>query len=286
MAFSLISIICQMITTSRLLFKKHIALTQEHGSWVFLFSPLLIGLFVGGRWTAASGFLILTALAVFLFKQPLTVAVKIVSGRRGRQDLPSAYFWMGVYGLLALVGFAGMWVQGVAWLAVLALPALPVLAWYLILVSRRAERRQIGVEIVASGVLALAAPAAYWIGIREVNVLGWWLWLLTWFQSAASIVHAALRLEQRGWKEVPPLGTRLKAAGRALGYTGFNLGLVILLGLNSAIPSGVGWAFAVQFAETIRGTVRPAIRHRPARIGVRQLIVSILFTILFVLFWG
>ncbi|NJN44016.1 MAG: YwiC-like family protein [Anaerolineae bacterium] len=205
-------------------FKKHVALTQEHGSWVFLFSPLIIGLFAGGRWTAGSGYLVLTVLAVFLFKQPLTVAVKVGSGRRGKQDLQSAYFWMGVYGVFALIGFAGMWVQGFAWLAVLALPGLPVLVWYLYLVARRAERRQIGVEIVASGALALGATAAYWIGIGETNPLGWWLWLLTWFQSAASIVYAALRLDQRGWKELPWLGQRVKVAGRALGYTGFNLG--------------------------------------------------------------
>ena len=272
-------------TSQNTLFKKRIALTQEHGSWVFLFSPLLIGLFAGERWTVTSGFLIFTALAVFLFKQPLTMAVKIMSGRRGRQDLPAAYFWMGVYGAFALIGFVGMWVQGFGWLAVLALPGIPVLVWYLYLVSRRAERRQIGVEIVASGALALSAPAAYWIGIGETNPLGWWLWLLAWFQSAASIVYAALRLEQRGWKEVLPLEMRLKAAGRALGYTGFNLGLVLLLGFRGTVPAGVGWAFAVQFAETVWGAVRPAINLRPARIGVRQLIVSSLFTVLFIVFW-
>lgn len=169
-----------MALSSPSLFKKHIAITQEHGSWVFLFSPLIIGLFAGGRWTAASGFLVLTVLAVFLFKQPLTMAVKIISGRRGRQDLPAAYFWMAIYGGFALIGFVGMAWQGAAWLAVLGLPGLPVLIWYLFLVARRAERRQIGVEIVASGALALGAPAAYWIGVGEVDTLGWWLWLLTW----------------------------------------------------------------------------------------------------------
>jgi len=266
-------------------FKKHVALTQEHGSWVFLFSPLLIGLFAGGKWTPASGYLVLAALAVFLFKQPLTMAVKILSGRRGQQDLPAVYFWMGVYGMFALIGFVGLWAQGAAWLAVLALPGLPVLIWYLVLVSRRAERRQIGVEIVASGVLALGAPAAYWIGLGETNPLGWWLWLLTWFQSAASIVYAALRLEQRGWKELPGVDERMKTAGRALGYTGFNLGLVILLGISDTVSVGIAWAFVLQFAETVWGAVRPAMGWRPARIGVRQLVVSILFTVLVIVFW-
>ncbi len=267
------------------LFKKHVALTQEHGSWVFLFLPLVIGVFAGGRWTAASGFLVWTVLAVFLFRQPLTMAVKIGSGRRGRQDLPAALFWMGVYGVIALIGFVGLWRQGFAWLAILALPGLPVLIWYLVLVARRAERRQLGVEIVASGVLALGAPAAYWIGLGEMNALGWWLWLLTWFQSAASIVYAGLRLEQREWKAVPALGQRFRAGGRALGYTGFNLGLAIALGIGAIVPGGIGWAFALQFAETVWGCVYPSAGWRPARIGLRQLIVSTLFTVLFIVFW-
>ncbi|NUM46492.1 MAG: YwiC-like family protein [Anaerolineales bacterium] len=266
--------------------KKHVALTQEHGSWVFLFSPLIIGLFAGGKWTAASGFLVWTALAVFLFKQPLTMAVKIASGRRGRQDLPAAYFWMGVYGFFALGGFVGMWVEGVAWLAVLALPGLPVLIWYLVLVARRAERRQLGVEIVASGALALGAPAAFWIGLGEMSPLGWWLWVLTWFQSAASIVYAGLRLEQREWKEVPGMGQRWRAGGRALAYTGFNFGVALALGLSGTIAGGVAWAFALQFGETLWGSVRPAIGLRPARIGFRQLIVSTLFTVLMSVFWA
>ncbi|MBK7199061.1 YwiC-like family protein [Candidatus Amarolinea dominans] len=160
------------------LWQKHIAITQEHGSWVFLFSPLLIGLFAGARWTAASGWLIVAALAVFLFRQPLTVIVKVWSKRRGPQDLAPACFWSAFYGLLALIGLAGLWWEGQAQLAILALPGLPVFVWYLYLVARRAERRQLGVEIVASGVLALAAPAAYWIGrgrrIRWAGGSGRW----------------------------------------------------------------------------------------------------------------
>jgi hypothetical protein len=32
---------------SQPIFVRHIALPQDHGSWVFLLSPLLIGLFAG-----------------------------------------------------------------------------------------------------------------------------------------------------------------------------------------------------------------------------------------------
>ena len=33
------------------LLDRHVALPGDHGSWVFLLGPLLIGLFAGGRWS-------------------------------------------------------------------------------------------------------------------------------------------------------------------------------------------------------------------------------------------
>jgi len=84
------------------------------------------------------------------------------------------------------------------------------------LVSRRAERRQAGIEIIATGVLALAAPAAYWVGKGWQDPLGWWLLLLTWFQSAASIMYAYLRLEQRELHALPDRPTQFRMARRAL----------------------------------------------------------------------
>jgi hypothetical protein len=61
--------------------------------------------------------------------------------------------------------------------------------------------------------------------------------------------------------------------------------LAAALGLGGIVPGGVGAAFAVQFAEAVWGSVNPAMGQRPARIGMRQLGVSILFTVLFIMFW-
>lgn len=270
----------------RNLFRKHVALTNEHGSWVFLFSPLLIGLFAAGQWRPASGWFAISALAVFLFRQPLTIAVKVFARRRGRPDLPAAYFWMAVYGLVALVGFSGLYLAGEGRLAVLAVPGLPILGWHLTLVSRREERRQIGLEIVASGVLALAATGAYWAGTGRTDPIGWWLWLLAWLQSAGSITYAALRLEQRAWDAVPPPQERLRAARRALLYTTFNLVFALTFGLLGDFPAWIWLAYAIQWLETVWGAWRPAIRMRPVAIGLRQLAVSTLFTAAFILLWG
>ena len=271
--------------TTHQIFRKHIALPQDHGSWVFLFSPLLIGLFAGEAWTPAGFFLSLSAIAAFLLRQPLTIIVKVFSGRRGSKELPAAWFWAAVYGLIGLVGVAGLVHLGYSYVLYLAIPGAPVFVWHLLLVSRRAERRQIGVELVATGVLALAAPAAYLVGIGAFDGRGWLLWLLVWLQSAASIVYAYLRLEQRDLKAVPTVEQRLSMAWRALLYTTFNLALALVLSLMKIAPPLIFLPFALQWAESIYGTFKPAVKVKPVRIGIRQLIVSTLWTVLFILAW-
>lgn len=274
----------ETIRTSRL-FVRHIALPTDHGSWVFLLSPLLIGLFAGKSLSPASLCLIVAALGAFLLRQPLSMVVKIYSGRRSRRELPAAWFWTGVYGLIALAAFVILASLGYTYLFILALPGIPVFAWHLYLVSRRAERRQLGIELVGSGVLALAAPAAYWIGVGRVDPLGWLLFALCWLQSAASIVYAYLRLEQREWKDLPTVENRLRLGTRALLYTTFNLWLVLGLSFAGIVSRALSLPYLLQWGETLWGTLNPALGVRPTRIGIRQLIVSTLFTILFIITW-
>lgn len=265
--------------------RKQFALPSEHGSWVFLLSPLLIGLFAGARFTLASAFLVVSVLAVFLLRQPVTIAIKAMSGRRARRDLPAAYLWAGLYAAIGLLAASGLAAEGFSYLFILAVPGVAVFSWHLLLVSRRAERRQAGIEVVASGVLALAAPAAYWVGKGQPDPSGWWLFGLAWFQSAASIVYAYLRLEQRLLPEYPNLPKRMAMGWRALLYTSFNLATTLTLAMIGILPRWIFIPYALQWAETIWGTFRPAMDVKPTLIGLRQLIVSTLFTVLFILTW-
>lgn len=280
-----------MIKQRTSLFRKHIALPQDHGSWVFILSPLLIGLFAGGSFSPASINLIVAAMGAFLLRQPVSMAVKAYSGRRSRTDLPATLFWMLVYASIILLALAGLIIDGFVYILLLAIPGIPVFLWHLYLVSKRAERRQAGVEILATGALSLAAPAAFWIGRGAYDPLGWALWLLTWLQSAASIVHAYLRLEQR---TLPGKGKQAKGGERselwrmgkrAFQYTSFNLGLTLALGWPAWLPRWIFVPYLLQWLETIWGITHPAIGWKPTAIGIRQMIVSTLFTILFILCW-
>lgn len=268
-------------------FKKQIALPQDHGSWVFILSPLLVGIFAGGNFTFAAFNLVLAAMSAFMMRQPTTVLVKAYSGRRPKSDLAAARFWLLIYGGIASLALLGLMLQGFGFFLLLAVPGVVVFGWHLKLVSQRAERKQAGVEVIATGVLALAAPAAYWVGIGRYDPLGWWLFLWVWLQSAASIVYAYLRLDQRELKQDQAAGLERselwKMGKRALLYTTFNLIASLILGLAKLIPFFIFIPFLVQWLETLWGITHPSIGWKPVRIGIRQLAVSTMWTLLFIL---
>lgn len=268
-------------------FKKQIAIPQDHGSWVFILSPLLVGIFAGGKFSPSILALVIAAMSAFMIRQPMTVFVKALSGRRPKTDLSAARFWLLAYGGIIFLALIFLVLQGSGYTLYLAIPGAPVFVWHLWLVSKRAERKQAGVEVIATGVLSLAAPAAYWVALGGYNPQGWWLWLWTWLQSAASIVYAYLRLEQRELKQDQPRGPKelWTMGSRAFLYTSFNLAASLILGWIRIIPQLLFIPFLIQWLETIWGITHPSIGWKPTRIGVRQLIVSIIWTILFIVCW-
>lgn len=263
----------------RQVLRKHYALPSEHGAWIWLLGPFVLG------WAAGDGFswdlalLLAAGLAAFLLRQPLTILVKVTSGRRsGKQQYP-ALLWSGLYGLLAGLFLGSLIWRGHGRLGFLAIPGLVVFTWHLWLVRGRQERGQMGIEIVAAGVLALLAPAAYWVSGGDSPLGALLLWAVAWFQAAASIVHVYLRLFQRQLRSSPALRQRLKMGSRSLGYSVFNsvasLGLSLQLGLPLALPL----AFALQSIDVVDGVLRPATGQPPRAIGLRQLVASSLFVL-------
>jgi len=273
-------------------FVKQIAIPQDHGSWVFLLSPLLIGIFAAPHFSVATLYLILVSLSVFLLRQPITIATKAIHGRRTQRELPIARFWILIYGLAGLLSYIGLIIEGYGYIGYLGFLGIPVFVWYLYLVSKRSERRQIRMEILACGVFALSAPAAYWVGMGQSDLnlallsTGGLLFLLTWFQSAASIVHAYLRLEQRELKIIPNMAMRIRMGKRAFLYTSFNLLTVLLLSAEKIVPALLPLPYLLQWLETIWCIIKPAINLKPTRIGIQQLIVSTIFTITFIITWN
>lgn len=263
---------------------KHIAIPSEHGAWIFLFSPMLIGLMIGG-FSRGSIPLILALLGAFLIRQPVTNLIKILSGRRPKSEFQSSIFWLSIYLLILLSALIVLFSLRYQYIFYLAGPALPVFEWHLWLVSKRAERRKILIEIAASGVLSLAAPAAFWVGQDQYSFMGWLLWLLCWLQVTGTILYAYLRLQQRKIKERPSNIELFRLSKGTFSYNLAILIIVILLAVMDGIPRLLPIAFMIQPIEIILGTLHPAISYSPKKIGIRQLMISILFTVVFIFTW-
>ncbi len=104
-------------------------------------------------------------------------------------------------------------------------------------------------------------------------------------QSAASIVYATMRLEQRDVSPSSSLGGLRHLARRSLLFSSFNLAIVGALSVLRVTPPLLPIPYLLQWSETIWGILRPAAGLRPTAIGVRQLVVSTLFTLLFIVTW-
>src|SRR3990172_3106031 len=265
------------------IWRKQYALPAEHGSWIWWLGPLFIGLAAGGHPDLDAVLLFLAVLFAFLLRQPSTIIVKAISGRRPKADLVPALFWIIGYGLIAGLAVWALIASGHPQVVLLAIPGVPVFAWHLWLVSRRAERGQMGIELVGAGVLALAAPAGYWVAGGVSERVPWILWSMTWLQAAASIVFIYMRLEQRKLEAVPPVGERWRQGRRALMYHTFNLAAALGLTILGWAPGLVPVAFGLMLADAVQGVTRPPIGAKPSAIGLRQLGVSAAFMLLMAL---
>lgn len=264
------------------LWRKHIALPQQHGSWVLWLGPYLTGLGIGGFLRPAVLWLSLASLGAFLALQPLTVLVKALSGRRSREDITPALFWLALYGMLIAAGAIGLAATGNGFILLLGVLAVPVVTWQMWLVTRKAERHALWAEVAGTAALALAAPAALWID-SGFSAKGVWLWLLCALQAGASIAHVYVLLAYRRMTIAPPLPQRWQLACLSVTWHMLNVMVVAVLAILGHVPALAIVAFSVMLAESIYGDViRPCIGAKPAAIGIRQVFVALIFALLMI----
>ena len=99
-------------------------------------------------------------------------------------------------------------------------------------------------------------------------------------------MYAYLRLEQRVLPAYPTPAQQWQMGRRAVLYTGTNVVLALGAALAGFAPYGLILPFLVQFAETVWGITHPAVGAKPTHIGIRQTVVSALFTVLFIVMWA
>ena len=238
------------VVKSRQIFRKTLIIPTEHGSWVWLLVPFFVGTAVGGRINAAVLLTLTGGLAGFLMRQPATAWLNIRKGRGRRRDEPLAAGWSISFGLLALVSLAGLMALGHAALLWLLLPPAAMLVLYLGLASvRRANVRNLWLEVGGATGLALMAPAAYVAASGDLDQTAWALWGLMATQNVLSVLYVRLRLADTHRRPANgafilgshALGAALATAGAAAGMVP---GPVVVLYTGYLLRAG--WAVAAR----------------------------------------
>jgi len=94
-----------------------------------------------------------------------------------------------------------------------------------------------------------------------------------------------MRLEHRKQVQISERSEQFQIGRRELMYTSFNFIASLTLGIIGWLPRFIFIPFLLQFIETLWWAFNPAIKAKPTSVGFRQLAISTLFTILFILVW-
>lgn len=256
------------------LLRWRLAVPPEKGGWVWWIGPLAVGAFNAPGPGLALALVAAGALAAFCIRQPATLLIKEMRKAPGARRIAPSLFWASLYAAALALVAAGLAALDHAGVVALSLLALPVFAWHALLVYQRRQRRQMALDLSAAMALALTGPAAYWAGGGASLAAACWIWLLPGAQSAASIVHMFLRLEQRGLDAAPPLGARLRQG--AVPMAAHAVGVLLAMSAWSAGYAGPAVALAMLIPAIEGGwsVLRPQVGFTPKRLGMRQLAVS------------
>lgn len=185
---------------------KPIALPSEHGSWGFLFEPILLGLFVASSFAGA--FLALAVIAAFLLRNPVRIVLR--ARRRSVQTAGSRRVAVArsvalVYGAVsvaaaaacvAAVGFTPWWPL---------IAASPLGVAYVVYDSRN-QGRSLWPELLGPVALAASAPsiaiASGWTTAAAVA-----LWAVVVVKALPTVVYVRARLRLEDGERVSALAT-------------------------------------------------------------------------------
>lgn len=252
-------------------------LPREHGAWVLLIAPILVGLLGAPIFVpAVAGLFLLGSLAAFLARAPLQVLAARPADRRARGWL-AVYAALTAAGFLPLIAFSGRWK-----LLLFAVPAGLLLAQNL---SANRSGRRFSAVNEAAGVLGLClgAPAAYYAASSRLGLQAWLLWLLCAAYFIGPIFHVKMAaLQHRTTVDAAALPKLERMRRLSTAYHGLALLGVGAWAAWGAIPAAAAIPFAAALTKTVlRG------RRAPERVDFRSLgYLEVAYSILFVIVMG
>jgi hypothetical protein len=238
-----------------------------------LYVPFVAGALVGGGLSLRVLLLFFTITFFFIARESLLAWWRARRLRRPGGGVGAA---MLIYlGLAALFGSPLILFYKLYWLASLALVGVALLAINAEQGVHRQDRTAAG-EFMAIGGLTLTAPAAYYAGSGSWDITALWLWALCALYFASSVFYVKLR--------VYALNPRREQARRQMWRASASYHLFLLAGLGALAATGqlsllAPLAFAPVLARTFWFLFKPAGQLSLKRIGVLEIIYSVVFLV-------
>jgi len=256
-------------------------LPREHGAWAMFTAPLLIGIGVAEKPSAAALLFALVAFCFFLLRYPLMLAIK----SRAPQARADALRWSAIYGSITIIGGTILLIVTQLWLLI-ALGALGLasLCIYLWLASRREEMTTMGEWIGIVG-LALSAPGAYLVATHSLNVTALELYVLNLLYFGGTVFYIKFKVREQP-RAVPPTASwlvRLWAGRMTMAYHAAVIIAVGVLAIEGWLPAIILIAFALPFCKVINGVLTRPIRLNIPRLGMVELVFTVAFALVVVI---
>ncbi|TAK36231.1 MAG: hypothetical protein EPO21_03395 [Chloroflexota bacterium] len=254
---------------------------REHGSWAMLLMPYVVGLSVAGSWGWQAAFFLVSTLALFLARYPLSLVARRGFPRPRDRATRGLYGWLVAYTVVALISGVALLLLD-RWLMVL----LGVLSVLLLLAnlyfSRHKLDRAVWAELVVIAGLSLTAPGAYYAATGELGQTVLALWMLTSLYSGSSVFYVRLRLHDRRAQPQPEQRRRTQCA--LLLYLGMLLTGVAALIAVGAAPLLVLPAFVPLLYKALRAIGgQRAAQMTLRQVGFTELGHAVAFAVLVIL---
>ena len=243
---------------------KSVALPVEHGSWGFLFEPLVAGIAVAP--SVASGWIAILVIGAFLMRHPLKVILAGGKARIGSPQTSLALTFLAIFTAVFCVGVVGSILYSRPESFVPFALVLPF-ALYQIYCDSTRSSRQLLAEIIGSVAISssitVIALAAGWDTPKAYA-----LWIIIVARLIPSILYVRNRLKLEKGKEfsqIIPITAHVAAFGLVL--------LLANLGFGSYLPAVM---FAVLLARSIIGLSSYRKKVKAMKIGIWEVIYGTL----------
>ena len=251
-----------------LIYRKHIVIPTEHGSWAWLLVPFFVGTAVAGQFNLPVLLALLGGLAVFFLRQPTTVWLRVQRKKARASDGPIALAWIGLFIAIGLLCLAGLLLLDRGMMAWLMGPFLLIFGLYMVAARYgRSGLRSLWMELAGAAALSMMTPAAAIAATGQIENWIWSLWGLMAAQNVLGALYVRLRVydtHNRAIKRWPISMAHL---------AGF---LIVLgLGLGNGVPVLTAVPFAGFFLRSLWAVAAPRSVADIKKFGFTELGVEI-----------